>query len=103
MKRIRGGEQDSLEFLYNGGWLNVKATQTDFYGRATHIKITGKDNRSYTVLAKRSLGSAVGASVWHDLKKLADPDYDHPFSTGMGAADVEHPFHLPGPKPMRVA
>lgn len=102
MKRISRGEQESLEFLYNGGWLHLKVTQTDFYGRATHVRITGKDNRAYTVNAKRRLGSSLGANVWHDLKKLADPDYNHPFNTGMGDKDVEHPFHKPGNKPIQI-
>ena len=102
MKRIERGEQDRLEFLYNGGWLHVEVSQTDFYGGATHLKIDGTDNRGYTVLATMALHRRGTSNVWHDLKRLADPDYDHPFETGMGADDIEHPFHKPGPEPMRV-
>lgn len=101
--RIKKGEQNRFEFLYNGGWLHVETCSTDFYGRATHLKITGRDNEHYTVCAKRSLSRSGSSNLWHDLKKLADPEYDHPFDTGMGDADVEHPFHNPGPEPMKIA
>lgn len=101
VKRIRRGKQDALEFLYNGGWIHVEVSQTDFYDRPTHLKITGKDNQAYRVNVSRRMPQG-SANLWHDLKKLADPDYNHPFETGMGDKNIEHPFHNPGPKPMRV-
>ncbi|QSG06366.1 hypothetical protein HSR121_2034 [Halapricum desulfuricans] len=102
MNRVRRGEQRRFEFLYNGGWLHVEVCQTDFYGGATHLEIGGTDNENFTVLARTGLSRRGSGNVWHDLKKLADPEYDHPFKTGMGADDVEHPFHLPGPEPIQI-
>lgn len=100
--RIKSGEQTRMEFLYNGGWLHVEVTQTNFYGNGTHLKIRGTDNEDYTVLAKTRLDRRGSSNLWHDLKKLADPEYEHPFETGMGDPDVEHPFHELGPEPITI-
>lgn len=101
-KQMGRGDLDTIEFLYNGGWLTVTVSQRDFYGKPTVIKIAGTDNKHYRVHARRQFRSSISANLWHDLKKLADPDYSHPFTTGMGAADVEHPFHAPGGKHIRI-
>ena len=101
--RIKSGEQNRFEFLYNGGWLHVNVSETGPDGRATELTISGTDNESFRVFATMSLSRRGTGNVWHDLKRLADPEYDHPFSSGMGDPNIEHPFHNPGPEPMKIA